>query len=54
MDQQEQVLHGWPGWDILQRARSAGFSSASMRFVASERYGDLTQNTGVFALCCQK
>jgi SAM-dependent methyltransferase len=43
-----------PGWDILRRARSAGFSSASMRFVASEKYGYLTQNTGVFVLCCQK
>jgi SAM-dependent methyltransferase len=43
-----------PGWDILHRARSAGFSSVYMRFVASERYGYLTQNTGVFVLCCQK
>jgi SAM-dependent methyltransferase len=43
-----------PGWDILHRARSAGFSSVYMRFVASERYGYLTENTGVFVLCCQK
>jgi hypothetical protein len=43
-----------PGWNILERARRAGFSLAHMRFVASEEYGFLTQNTGVFVLCCQK
>ncbi|PWT78997.1 MAG: hypothetical protein C5B58_14430 [Acidobacteria bacterium] len=43
-----------PGWDILSRAHSAGFSSVYMQFVASERYGYLTQHTGVFVLCCQK
>jgi SAM-dependent methyltransferase len=43
-----------PGWDVLHRARIAGFSSACMRFLASERYGYLTENTGVFVLCCQK
>jgi len=43
-----------PGWDILQRARLAGFSAAHMRFVASEQYGYVTENTGVFVLCCRK
>jgi len=43
-----------PGWDILNRARAAGFAFAQMRFVASERYGYLTENLGVFVLCCQK
>ncbi len=43
-----------PGWDILDRARSIGFSTAHMRFVASERNGYLTENMGVFVLCCQK
>jgi SAM-dependent methyltransferase len=43
-----------PAWDILHRARSAGFSSAHMRFIASEEYGYLTDVTGVFVLCCQK
>ncbi len=43
-----------PGWDILQRAIDAGFSNAHMRFVASEKHGYLTENTGVFVLCCQK
>lgn len=44
-----------PGWDILDRARTAGFSSACMRFVASERHGYLTGDAcGVFVLCCQK
>ncbi|MDR7036507.1 MULTISPECIES: class I SAM-dependent methyltransferase [Methylobacterium] len=43
-----------PGWDILQRARSAGFSDAHMRFVASVTHGFLTENTGVFVLCAQR
>ena len=43
-----------PAWDILDRARDAGFSSACMRFVASEKYGYLTDVTGIFVLCCQK
>lgn len=43
-----------PGWDILERARRAGFSTAHMRFVASEKHGFVTSNTGVFVLCAQK
>jgi SAM-dependent methyltransferase len=43
-----------PGWDIIQRARSAGLRNAHMRFVASERHGFLTENTGVFVFCAQK
>lgn len=43
-----------PGWDIIPRAHTAGFSNAHMRFVASEKHGYLTQNTGVFVLCAQK
>ena len=43
-----------PGWDILERARAAGFRKAHMRFVASEACGYITENTGVFVLCAQK
>jgi SAM-dependent methyltransferase len=43
-----------PGWDIIERARAAGFSNPTMRFVASERHGCLTENTGVFVFCAQK
>ena len=43
-----------PGWDIVDRCRKAGFSDACMRFVASERYGYLTENTGVFILYARK
>ncbi len=43
-----------PGWDIVTRARAIGFSDAHMRFVASEKHGYLTENTGVFVFCCQK
>ena len=43
-----------PGWDILERAKRAGFATAHMRFIASERHGILTENMGVFVLCAQK
>ncbi|PSH61771.1 hypothetical protein CU103_20750 [Phyllobacterium sophorae] len=44
-----------PGWNILQRLRSIGFSKALMRFIVSARYGCLsTDITGIFVLCCQK
>jgi len=43
-----------PGWDIIARARAAGFSHAHMRFVASERYGYVSDNIGVFVFCAQK
>ncbi|PVX28414.1 hypothetical protein DD559_02885 [Sphingomonas pokkalii] len=44
-----------PGWDILDRARAAGFRKAFMRFHLSARHGILAEDTGgVFVLCCQK
>lgn len=43
-----------PGWDIIERAKRAGFAEAHMRFIASERHGILTQNIGVFVLCARK
>jgi SAM-dependent methyltransferase len=43
-----------PGWDILERARVAGFSDAHMRFVASEQHGYVTEDIGVFVFCAQK
>ena len=43
-----------PAWDILARARAAGFGNPQMRFVASEAHGYLTQNIGVFVLFAQK
>jgi SAM-dependent methyltransferase len=43
-----------PGWDILRRARAAGFSAASMRFVASESKGYITENTGVFVFYARR
>lgn len=44
-----------PGWDIVVRARRAGFSEAHMRFVASSAGGYLTNDTlGVFVFCARK
>jgi len=43
-----------PGWNIIERARAAGFRNAHMRFVASEKHGYITANIGVFVFCAQK
>lgn len=43
-----------PGWDILQRARDAGFSQAHMRFIISRRYGCVSSEGGIFVFCFQK
>lgn len=43
-----------PGWDIIERARAAGFSAPSIRFVASESHGYLTENLGVFVFHARK
>ncbi len=44
-----------PGWDILQRCRTAGFSYAAMRFMISETYGCLSPDcSGIFVLICRK
>ncbi len=43
-----------PGWDLLDRARSAGFSRAVMRFVASEEMGYISEHIGLFIFCAQK
>nr|WP_294529112.1 class I SAM-dependent methyltransferase [uncultured Rhodopila sp.] len=43
-----------PGWDILPRARAAGFTEASMRFVASQSKGYITENTGIFVFYARR
>lgn len=44
-----------PGWDILDRARTAGFSEAHFRFVVSQYSGCIaSEGVGIFVLCCRK
>lgn len=43
-----------PAWNLLERARAAGFSHAAMRFIASEERGYISENTGLFIFCAQK
>lgn len=44
-----------PAWDILDRARKAGFRDAFMRFVVSGRHGVVAEHIGgVLVLCCEK
>lgn len=44
-----------PGWDILDRARKAGFSRAFWKYLRSATYGIAANETGgVFVLCLQR
>jgi SAM-dependent methyltransferase len=43
-----------PGWDILARAREAGFSCARMWLVVDEAMGVLADTCGIYVLCLQK
>ena len=44
-----------PGWDIIDRSLSAGFSRSFMRFILSSKHGILAEHVGgVFVFCCQK
>jgi SAM-dependent methyltransferase len=43
-----------PGWDILERAKRAGFSQAQMWFVLDEGAGVLANTCGVYVLCLQR
>lgn len=44
-----------PAWDILDRARKAGFRDAFMRFIVSARHGVVAEHIGgVLVLCCEK
>jgi len=55
MSDQGALVFEIPGWDILMRAKKAGFSKAEMRFVISTRHACLADYIGgVFVLCCQK
>lgn len=43
-----------PAWDIVDRAKKAGFSRAHMQFLASARRGYVTNEFGVFVFCAQR
>lgn len=44
-----------PAWDLVARARAAGFSDAFMRFIVSSEQGILSEHIGgVLVFCCQK
>lgn len=44
-----------PGWDILRRAKRAGFAEAHFRFFVSQYHGCIaSEGVGIFVLCCRK
>jgi len=55
MSEQGSLVFEIPAWDILKRARAAGFSDAFMRYVISKKHACLADQVGgIFVLCCQK
>lgn len=43
-----------PGWDVLRRAKIAGFSDAWIQFTWSVQHGYLSENTGIAILVLEK
>lgn len=43
-----------PSWDILDRARNAGFSDAMVYFVMDERHAILSNQGGIYLTCFQR
>lgn len=48
------LVYEVPGWNLLDRARKAGFSQAAMRLIASTRHGITATNEPVFVMAFQK
>jgi SAM-dependent methyltransferase len=55
VDERGSLVFELPGWNILTRARAAGFSDASIKFVLSTRHGCIADHIGgILILCLQK
>jgi SAM-dependent methyltransferase len=48
------LVYEVPGWNLLDRARKAGFSQATMRLIASTKHGIIATNEPVFVMAFQK
>ena len=55
VDERGSLVFEIPGWDVLDRARAAGFREAHMKYVLSSQYACLSNDAGgIFVLCLQK
>ncbi|WP_197062808.1 class I SAM-dependent methyltransferase [Bosea sp. UNC402CLCol] len=55
MSEKGSLVFELPGWDILSRAKAAGFSRAFWKYLRSASYGIAANDTGgVFVLCLRR
>lgn len=55
VDERGSLVFEIPGWDILDRARAAGFSDAYVKYVLSSDYACFSSDAGgIFVICLQK
>ena len=55
MDEKGALVFEVPGWDILERARKAGFRDAYVRFLMSTKHACFSSDAGgIFVFCFQK
>lgn len=55
VDERGSLVFEVPGWDILDRARAAGFSDAHMKFIVSSKYACLSGDAaGIFVFAFKK
>lgn len=55
VDEKGALVFEVPGWDILDRARKAGFRDAFVRFVMSTKHACFSSDAGgIFVFCLQK
>jgi SAM-dependent methyltransferase len=54
IDPRGSLVFELPGWDLIARAKAAGFADAHMRFVASTAHGYVADERGVFVFCAQR
>ena len=55
VDEKGSLVFEVPGWDILERARKAGFRDAFVRFLMSAKHACFSSDAGgIFVFCFQK
>lgn len=55
VDERGSLVFEIPGWDILDRAKAAGFSDAYVKYVISSQHACLSSDAGgIFVFCLQK
>jgi SAM-dependent methyltransferase len=55
VDEKGSLVFEVPGWDILERARKAGFRDAFVRFLMSTKHACFSSDAGgIFVFCFQK